>query len=176
MARESREVWAERVERWRTSGLTADEFAAEIGVKGNTLRHWSWLLGREERRSGVAPAKGGRSRELAFVEVVAPAASAVLNAEPIEVVHVARRDSGRPGHLHGLLQLPPHPPGLPRRRSGAGSGALRPHGSAADAPSHSPDGSGGAARQLISHQAPRTGRVGETLDLYIRRGRADQAS
>jgi hypothetical protein len=32
MAREKREVWVKRVERVAESGLTANEFAAEIGV------------------------------------------------------------------------------------------------------------------------------------------------
>jgi hypothetical protein len=33
MARERRDVWEKRVERWRESGLTAQEYAAEIGVE-----------------------------------------------------------------------------------------------------------------------------------------------
>jgi hypothetical protein len=54
---------------------------------------------------------------------------------PDQVVHRARRDSARPRHLHGLLQLPAHPPGLPRRRqnrprrstiSSPSSGSCRP--------------------------------------------------
>src|SRR5205809_744443 len=44
MARESRSVWARRVERWNRSGLTAAEFAALVGVKEATLRHWKWQL------------------------------------------------------------------------------------------------------------------------------------
>jgi hypothetical protein len=36
MERVSREAWAKRVERWRGSGLTAAEYAAEIGVKPQT--------------------------------------------------------------------------------------------------------------------------------------------
>jgi hypothetical protein len=34
MARESREVWAERVKRWRESGQSAQEFAAAMGFWG----------------------------------------------------------------------------------------------------------------------------------------------
>jgi hypothetical protein len=45
--RESREQWQERVAQWRSSGLTAREFAARNRLKVHTLRHWAWKLGRE---------------------------------------------------------------------------------------------------------------------------------
>jgi hypothetical protein len=45
--RESREQWRERVAQWRTSGLTAREFAARNKINAHTLRHWAWQLGRE---------------------------------------------------------------------------------------------------------------------------------
>ena len=87
MARESREVWTKRVERWRASGLTADEFASEVGIKANTLRHWSWLLDHEERGSRPDAAGRARSREVPFVEVVTPAApGSSPSVEPIELV------------------------------------------------------------------------------------------
>ncbi len=84
MARESREVWTKRIERWRASGLTAEEFASEIGVKGNTLRHWSWVLGRKRGRRGDGLARRARPPEIAFVEVATPAPSA--SVEPLELV------------------------------------------------------------------------------------------
>jgi hypothetical protein len=37
MDRESRETWAKRVERWRDSGLTAKEYAAELGINVRSL-------------------------------------------------------------------------------------------------------------------------------------------
>jgi hypothetical protein len=70
----SREIWKKRVERWADSGLSAREFAAEIGVNVHTLTHWKWQLGLEARRQGSAPAPSAPST---FVEVVAP-----LVAEP----------------------------------------------------------------------------------------------
>lgn len=86
MARESREVWAKRIERWRASGLTAEEFASEIGVNGNTLRHWSWVLGRRKRRGfGDGLARRTRPREVAFVEV-APPVPVPASVEPLELV------------------------------------------------------------------------------------------
>ena len=83
MARESREVWAKRVERWKDSGLTAVEFAAETGINPRTLTHWKWHLGagarRVERRTTPAPTRPD------FVEVVAPRVAAEM-AEPLEVI------------------------------------------------------------------------------------------
>jgi hypothetical protein len=86
MAREPRDVWAKRVERWRASGLTADEFAAEIGVKANTLRHWSWLLGRDTRAPPPAATKRSGSRAIPFVEVVAPPSSCSPASDALEIV------------------------------------------------------------------------------------------
>src|SRR5512143_3004069 len=53
MARDAREVWAKRVERLVDSGLTAKEYAAEIGVNANTLAGWRWRL-----RSSAVAAQG----------------------------------------------------------------------------------------------------------------------
>lgn len=50
MSRTSRMEWAKRVERWKDSGLSAKEYAAELGVKPTTLSYWSWKL-----RSETAP-------------------------------------------------------------------------------------------------------------------------
>jgi hypothetical protein len=54
------------VERWRDSGLTAKEFAAETGVKASTLSYWSWRLrsSRRPRPSARSSAAGGRFVEL----------------------------------------------------------------------------------------------------------------
>jgi hypothetical protein len=77
MGRDARATWAKRVERWRTSGLSAGEFAAEIGVNARTLTYWKWKLGRSE-----PPAESSRRAE--FVEVVAPGREAAV-CEQIEV-------------------------------------------------------------------------------------------
>lgn len=52
--RASREEWRKRVERWKDSGLTAKEFAAESGINAGTLQFWRYKLRR--------PAPGGRRR------------------------------------------------------------------------------------------------------------------
>lgn len=48
--RESRDVWAKRVERWQDSGLTAREFAAELGINHRTLSFWKYQLAKEGAR------------------------------------------------------------------------------------------------------------------------------
>ena len=52
MARSTRSEWAVRVRKWRSSGLTAREFATREGVNARTLAWWSSQL----RRERVAPA------------------------------------------------------------------------------------------------------------------------
>ena len=46
-ARVERDEWAKRVARWRDSGLTTAEFAAELGINPRTLTYWAWTLKRE---------------------------------------------------------------------------------------------------------------------------------
>jgi hypothetical protein len=90
MGRESRETWAKRVGRWTDSGLTAKEYAAEIGVNGHSLSWWKWRLSSTcsaiPRERGQRPRRAKRAAPkavspLMFVEL--PAAAAV---EPFEVV------------------------------------------------------------------------------------------
>ena len=76
MARESRDIWKKRVERWVDSGLSAREFAAEIGVNVHTLTHWKWQLGQQTGRPEAAQVPRAPP---SFVEVVAPLAGAALS-------------------------------------------------------------------------------------------------
>ena len=80
-ARVSREVWAKRVERWQDSGLSAPEFARELGINPSTLTFWKYQLKKDSK--GSSPASAGRSRpgarpaappRSAFVEVEAQTA------------------------------------------------------------------------------------------------------
>jgi hypothetical protein len=41
--------WAERVESWRESGLTSEDFSDGQGFSASGLRHWAYKLGRTER-------------------------------------------------------------------------------------------------------------------------------
>jgi transposase-like protein len=63
MAKSARETWAKRVERWKDSGLTANEFAAEMGFNANTLSHWSWKLSQEKSASPATAPKRRRSKK-----------------------------------------------------------------------------------------------------------------
>lgn len=82
--RRSAQEWAELVEQWQRSGLTAKEFAGQAGLNPKTLSWWKWYLsgdGPHNKRRASRPAKGSG---LVSVEVV-PARS--VEAEtPIEVV------------------------------------------------------------------------------------------
>jgi transposase-like protein len=51
--RVGREEWAKRVERWADSGLTASEFAAELGINPRTLSYWKWVLKRDASSPGA---------------------------------------------------------------------------------------------------------------------------
>ncbi|MGF1469914.1 MAG: hypothetical protein ACFCGT_27635 [Sandaracinaceae bacterium] len=83
--RSSRATWAKRVERWRDSGLTAKEFAAEVGTNARTLSYWKWKL----RQGSSAPRKTARRRaspKPSFVEVSVAEPPAVHEAKPLELV------------------------------------------------------------------------------------------
>jgi hypothetical protein len=73
MARENRETWTKRVERWVESGLTAKEFAAEVGVNSATLMHWKYRLAAEARGTANRPAEPKKEDAVSFVEVQAVA-------------------------------------------------------------------------------------------------------
>lgn len=82
--RTNRADWIKRVERWQDSGLTAKEFASELGIKASTLTHWKWRLDKERREgqpscaeASAKPAKNTRRRSRAvsppLVELQLPA-------------------------------------------------------------------------------------------------------
>jgi hypothetical protein len=89
MERVSREEWAKRVERWKDSGLTAAEYAAETGINAHSLSWWRWQLGSASKSASPAQRRARRPRvaatktatPLTFVELTAPPI-----AEPLEVV------------------------------------------------------------------------------------------
>lgn len=71
--RVSRQEWAKRVERWQDSGLTAKEFAVELGVNPRTLVYWKWQLSRGNgstaSTSEAAKIETSRSTPLPLVDV-----------------------------------------------------------------------------------------------------------
>jgi transposase len=85
MEQDTRELWSKRVERWKDSGLSAREFASEMGINPQTLSYWRWKLGKTASKA--------KKKQRGFVEVVAEAAqppSDPLQAkqppEPLEIV------------------------------------------------------------------------------------------
>ncbi|WP_444547639.1 IS66 family insertion sequence element accessory protein TnpA [Sorangium atrum] len=78
-SRVPREEWRKRVERWRDSGLTAAEFAGELGINPRTLMYWKWLLARDdkastpalERRQSPKQARASKQAQLAAAVPVA---------------------------------------------------------------------------------------------------------
>lgn len=73
--RQTRAIWTRRVEQWQRSGLSGAAFAAQLGVKEATLRHWKWQLSRRAQR----PSAG-------FIEVLADSRSLATEAHSLEVV------------------------------------------------------------------------------------------
>lgn len=87
-----------RVERWHESGLTAKEYAAEVGINANTLSHWGWQLrGGGRRKKGRRGATGGPAR-VDWVEVLPPDGS--INS-PATAMGVALAE--RPGGWFELV-------------------------------------------------------------------------
>lgn len=92
MERASRDTWAKRIERWKDSGLTATEFATEVGINPRSLRWWSWRLGAA---AAAGPHKRRRARRARSSESTRPAAitpltfvemPAAVTREELEIV------------------------------------------------------------------------------------------
>jgi hypothetical protein len=91
-SRVAREEWAKRVERWRDSGLSAAEFAAELGINARTLIYWKYILGKEARgERRVWPSRKARRRRKARTVVRETPATSGVAAGLIEV-HAAESD------------------------------------------------------------------------------------
>jgi transposase len=78
MGRESRETWAKRVERWQDSGLTAKEYAAELGINAHSLSWWKWRLAATKDSSPApSPRRSRRATPagpMTFIEIPPPPA------------------------------------------------------------------------------------------------------
>lgn len=83
--RTSRVEWQKRVGRWKESGLTAEEFAAELGIKPGTLRFWKYSLDKQKREG--ARRRGGETSlptAESFIEV-RPAVTAAHRSFELEL-------------------------------------------------------------------------------------------
>lgn len=84
-----RAVWIRHVERWKASGLSAKEFAAQSGINWRSLSWWKWRVGAgfpKKKRKPKASVAGSPEAPkalapLSFVEVTAS-----VMREPLEVV------------------------------------------------------------------------------------------
>jgi transposase-like protein len=78
----SREEWQKRVERWRDSGLTAEQFAGELGINAGTLKFWGYKLGKESREAATTRAPRTRpATASSFVEVRAELVASAFEVE-----------------------------------------------------------------------------------------------
>jgi hypothetical protein len=108
-ARVDREEWRRRVERWKDSGLTAKEFAAETGINAGTLQFWCYKLKEGRRPTAQRRSKASSETILSsLVEVHAPAGGLVDQRFEIELgngrrVRVAA--GFEPAALKALLAL-----------------------------------------------------------------------
>jgi transposase len=86
-ARVDRDEWRRRVERWKDSGLTAKEFAAETGINAGTLQVWQYKLKRGARptRRLERPKSPSSAILSSLVEVHAPVSTAVDQRFEIEL-------------------------------------------------------------------------------------------
>ena len=86
MARATRTTWAQRIEAWNQSGLSAAEFAAKLGVRPRTLSWWAWRLASRRPRKGKPTAIEVRHDRTTVAPLTFVEMTGALGAEPIEIV------------------------------------------------------------------------------------------
>jgi hypothetical protein len=108
-ARVDREEWRRRVERWKDGGLSAKEFAAELGINAGTLQVWAYKLKRGERPARRPSPKAPSDAILSsLVEVRAPVGPVVDQRFEIELANGRRVRVGAgfdSGALRALLAV-----------------------------------------------------------------------
>jgi hypothetical protein len=119
--RASPEVWRERVERWKSSGLRAKEFAAAETLSPRSLSWWQCNVATDEQAAQVIAAC---ERALAWLIVEPRRDAPVEPGGRLQVPLVGRRTKpfGRVGHLLHLAceQVEPHlDAGIPRPEAAA---------------------------------------------------------
>jgi hypothetical protein len=80
--------WAERVEGWRESGLTSEQYSDGRGFSANGLRHWAYKLGQTKRRRPKV--------ELPEVRIVRVVRATAETTAVAEVPALAATPTGRP--------------------------------------------------------------------------------
>lgn len=77
-SRVGRAEWQKRIERWKDSGLSAEQFAAELGINAGTLRYWKYSFDKASRSPAAPETARAPAKAADFVEVrpaVVPAAA-----------------------------------------------------------------------------------------------------
>jgi hypothetical protein len=85
----ARETWRKRVERWNDSGLTAAEFAGELGISERSLRWWKWRLGSESANRPRGRTKRSRPKSSSTPSPTVPlidVPQVAVASAPIEIV------------------------------------------------------------------------------------------
>ena len=108
VTRAGRAEWQKRIERWKDSGLSAEQFASELGIKPSTLRYWKYALAKRARGPSAKAVTESRG---SFVEV-SPAAVASMTSGAFELELgngrrlsiPARFDADALGRLLGVLE------------------------------------------------------------------------
>lgn len=67
--RTSRDEWRKRVERWKDSGLTAEQYASELGINAKTLQFWKYKLAKPEPSARRARRRPRVEATLPLIEV-----------------------------------------------------------------------------------------------------------
>jgi hypothetical protein len=82
MKRQTIHEWAKRIDEWKASGVSAEEFARKLGVAKKTLEWWHWKLGGKRRsKNDLATVQPSTidATPLTFIEMSsAPAIEVVL--------------------------------------------------------------------------------------------------
>ena len=72
--RASREEWRKRVDRWKESGLSAQQFAAELGINAGTLQFWKYKLKRQDGNVSGRRVRRPAARMVSSLVEIRPAA------------------------------------------------------------------------------------------------------
>jgi hypothetical protein len=67
--RTSRDEWRKRVERWKDSGLTAEQYASELGLNAKTLQFWKYKLAKPAPSAQRVRRRPGVEATLPLIEV-----------------------------------------------------------------------------------------------------------
>lgn len=77
-----RAEWQKRIERWRESGLTAEQFATELGINAGTLKYWKYRIGKNSSAGMALEPKRRPSKAPRAASLVEVHAATIVAASP----------------------------------------------------------------------------------------------